>query len=126
MNGDYKDDIVGINATSMRIHYQGSTPGNFTVTDHTFSFSGSTSAALVPNWSMAKTLISLVARKKTREVTSANVKNALRICCGYSINESTLSEAISLCNSHGASNGNCWFDHVNDLTDQHRKLKLDL
>ncbi len=53
MNGDYKDDIVGINATSMRIHYQGSTPGNFTVTDHTFSFSGSTSAALVPNWSMA-------------------------------------------------------------------------
>ena len=53
MNGDYKDDIVGINATSMRIHYQGSAPGNFTVTDHTFSFSGSTSAALVPNWSMA-------------------------------------------------------------------------
>lgn len=53
MNGDYKDDIVGINATSMRIHYQGSTPGNFTVTDHTFSFSGSTSAALVPNWSLA-------------------------------------------------------------------------
>ena len=80
----------------------------------------------VPNWSMAKTLISLVARKKPREVTSANVKNALRSCCGYSINESTLSEAISLCNSHGASNGNCWFDHVNDLTDQHRKLNLDL
>jgi uncharacterized protein YaiE (UPF0345 family) len=53
MNGDNKDDIVGINGTNMRIHYQGNTPGNFTVTDHTFSFSGSTSAALVPNWSMA-------------------------------------------------------------------------
>ena len=53
MNGDNKDDIVGINGTNMRIHYQGSAPGNFTVTDHTFSFSGSTSAALVPNWSLA-------------------------------------------------------------------------
>ena len=53
MNGDHKDDIVGINATSMRVHYQGNTPGNFIITDHTFSFSGSTSAALVPNWSMA-------------------------------------------------------------------------
>ena len=53
MNGDHKDDIVGINATNMRIHTQGNTPGNFTVTDHNFSFSGATTAALLPNWSMA-------------------------------------------------------------------------
>jgi hypothetical protein len=53
MDGDYKDDIVGINSTSMRVHYQGNTAGNFTVTDHSFSFTGSTSAVLVPNWSMA-------------------------------------------------------------------------
>lgn len=53
MNGDHKDDIVGINSTSMRVHYQGNTAGNFTVTDHSFSFTGSTSAVLVPNWSMA-------------------------------------------------------------------------
>jgi uncharacterized protein YaiE (UPF0345 family) len=53
MDGDYKDDIVGINSTSMRVHYQGNTAGNFTVTDHSFSLTGSTSAVLVPNWSMA-------------------------------------------------------------------------
>ncbi|WP_396161329.1 FG-GAP-like repeat-containing protein [Flavobacterium sp.] len=53
MNGDYKDDIVGINANSMRIHYQGTTAGNFTMTDLNFAFTGSTSAALLPNWSMA-------------------------------------------------------------------------
>jgi hypothetical protein len=53
MNGDYKDDIVGINTTSMRVHYQGNTAGNFTITDHNFTFSGTTSAVLVPNWSMA-------------------------------------------------------------------------
>jgi hypothetical protein len=53
MDGDYKDDIVGINATSMRVHYQGNTAGNFTVTDHSFSFTGTATAALLPNWSMA-------------------------------------------------------------------------
>ena len=53
MNGDYKDDIVGINATSMRVHYQGNTAGNFTVTDHNFSFLGTATTALLPNWSMA-------------------------------------------------------------------------
>ncbi|MBP6039334.1 MAG: VCBS repeat-containing protein [Flavobacterium sp.] len=53
MNGDYKDDIVGINATSMRVHFQGNTAGNFTVTDHNFSFTGTATAALLPNWSMA-------------------------------------------------------------------------
>jgi uncharacterized protein YaiE (UPF0345 family) len=53
MNGDHKDDIVGVNANSMRVHYQGSTPGNFTMTDHNFTFTGATSAVLLPNWSMA-------------------------------------------------------------------------
>lgn len=53
MNGDHKDDIVGVNANSMRVHYQGSTPGNFTITDHNFTFTGATSAVLLPNWSMA-------------------------------------------------------------------------
>jgi hypothetical protein len=53
MNGDYKDDIVGINTTSMRVHYQGNTAGNFTITDHNFTFSGTSSAALAPNWSLA-------------------------------------------------------------------------
>ena len=53
MNGDNKDDIVGINATNMRVHYQGNTAGNFTISDYNFSFSGTTTAALLPNWSMA-------------------------------------------------------------------------
>ena len=53
LNGDNKDDIVGINATNMRVHYQGNTAGNFTISDYNFSFSGTTTAALLPNWSMA-------------------------------------------------------------------------
>ena len=48
MNGDYKDDIVGVSATNMRIHYQTNTPGTFTVTD--FPLTGT---VLVPNWSLA-------------------------------------------------------------------------
>ena len=48
MNGDYKDDIVGISATNMKIHYQTSTPGTYTITD--FPLSGT---VLMPNWSMA-------------------------------------------------------------------------
>lgn len=48
MNGDYKDDIVGISAANMRIHYQTSTPGTYTVTDYPLS-----GTVLLPNWSMA-------------------------------------------------------------------------
>ncbi|MCD8518905.1 MAG: VCBS repeat-containing protein [Flavobacterium sp.] len=48
MNGDYKDDIVGISAANMRIHYQTSTPGTYTVTDYPLS-----GTVLQPNWSMA-------------------------------------------------------------------------
>lgn len=48
MNGDYKDDIVGISAANMRIHYQTSTAGTYTITDYPLSGS-----VLQPNWSMA-------------------------------------------------------------------------
>lgn len=48
MNGDYKDDIVGISAANMRIHYQTSTPGTYTVTDYPLS-----GTVLQPNWSLA-------------------------------------------------------------------------
>ncbi|TDR26076.1 FG-GAP-like repeat-containing protein [Flavobacterium cheniae] len=48
MNGDYKDDIVGISAANMRIHYQTSTPGTYTITDYTL-----TGTVLQPNWSLA-------------------------------------------------------------------------
>jgi hypothetical protein len=48
MNGDFKDDIVGISAANMRIHYQTNTPGTYTITD--FPLTGS---VLLPNWSMA-------------------------------------------------------------------------
>ena len=48
MNGDFKDDIVGISAANMRIHFQTDTPGTYTITD--FPLSGS---VLLPNWSMA-------------------------------------------------------------------------
>lgn len=48
MNNDGKDDIVGVNASSLRIHYQTATPGTFTVTDIPF-----TGASFMPNWSMA-------------------------------------------------------------------------
>lgn len=53
MNGDYKDDIVGINATNMRVHFQGNTPGTFTYTDFPFIFTAPSTAVLLPNWSMA-------------------------------------------------------------------------
>lgn len=48
MNGDYKDDIVGISAANMRIHYQTNTSGTYTVTDIPLS-----GTVLQPNWSMA-------------------------------------------------------------------------
>lgn len=48
MNGDYKDDIVGISASNMRVHYQTNTPGTYTITDYPLS-----GTVLLPNWSMA-------------------------------------------------------------------------
>ena len=48
MNGDYKDDIVGVSTNNLRIHFQGSTPGTFTVTD--FPITGAT---YMPTWSLA-------------------------------------------------------------------------
>jgi len=48
MNGDNLDDIVGISANNLRVHYQGSTAGVFTVTD--FPITGS---SMMPGWSMA-------------------------------------------------------------------------
>jgi hypothetical protein len=47
MNGDYKDDIVGVSANNLRIHTQ-TTPGSFTVSD--FPITGS---SMMPSWSMA-------------------------------------------------------------------------
>lgn len=48
MNGDFKDDIVGISAANMRIHYQTNSPGTYTITDHPL-----TGSVLLPYWSMA-------------------------------------------------------------------------
>lgn len=48
MNGDYKDDIVGVSANNLRTHTQTTTPGTFTVTD--FPITGT---SRMPNWSMA-------------------------------------------------------------------------
>ncbi|WP_445457340.1 FG-GAP-like repeat-containing protein [Flavobacterium sp. HNIBRBA15423] len=48
MNGDYKDDIVGVSANNLKIHYQTSTPGSFTVTN--FPITGT---SRMPTWSLA-------------------------------------------------------------------------
>ena len=48
MNGDKKDDIVGVSSNNLRIHYQGTTSGSFTTTD--FPITGAT---YMPGWSMA-------------------------------------------------------------------------
>jgi len=48
MNGDRKDDIVGVSTNNLRVHYQGSTPGTFTITDYPI-----TGATYMPGWSMA-------------------------------------------------------------------------
>ena len=48
MNGDHKDDIVGVSTNNLRVHYQGTTSGSFTITD--FPISGATN---MPGWSMA-------------------------------------------------------------------------
>lgn len=47
MNGDGKDDISGVSANNLRIHYQ-TTPGSFTFTD--FPITGT---SMMPTWSMA-------------------------------------------------------------------------
>ena len=47
MNGDRKDDIVGVSANNLRIHYQGNN-GTFTNTD--FPISGTSN---MPSWSLA-------------------------------------------------------------------------
>lgn len=47
MNGDYKDDIVGVSANNLRVHSQ-TTPGNFDVKDFTIS-----GTSMMPSWSMA-------------------------------------------------------------------------
>ncbi|WP_162126079.1 FG-GAP repeat domain-containing protein [Flavobacterium phycosphaerae] len=48
MNGDNLDDIVGVSANNLRVHYQGSTAGVFTYTD--FPITGT---SMMPGWSMA-------------------------------------------------------------------------
>jgi uncharacterized protein YaiE (UPF0345 family) len=48
MNGDYKDDIVGVSDNNMRVHYQGSVPGTFTIAD--FPITG---VSDMPSWSLA-------------------------------------------------------------------------
>ncbi len=47
MNGDGKDDVAGVSANNLRIHYQG-TAGTFSVTD--FPITGTSK---MPTWSMA-------------------------------------------------------------------------
>ena len=53
MNGDNKDDIVGISNTSMRVHFQENTAGSFTMTDFPLSFLNGATAVMPPNWSLA-------------------------------------------------------------------------
>jgi hypothetical protein len=48
MNGDHKDDIVGVSSNNLRIHYQGATAGAFTISD--FPITGT---SMMPSWSMA-------------------------------------------------------------------------
>jgi hypothetical protein len=48
MNGDHKDDIVGISSGNMRVHYQGTTAGSFTISDYPF-----TGVSFMPTWSLA-------------------------------------------------------------------------
>jgi ASPIC and UnbV/FG-GAP-like repeat/Secretion system C-terminal sorting domain len=47
MNGDKKDDIVGVSASNLKVHFQ-TTPSTFTVTD--FPITGTSK---MPTWSMA-------------------------------------------------------------------------
>jgi len=47
MNGDYRDDIVGVSSTNVRVHYQNAN-GTFTMTDIP-----TTAAGFLPSWSLA-------------------------------------------------------------------------
>jgi hypothetical protein len=47
MNGDFRDDIVGVSATNIKVHYQNAN-GTFTVTDYP-----TTQADFMPTWSFA-------------------------------------------------------------------------
>ncbi len=47
MNNDYKDDIVGVSANNLKIHYQ-TTPGNFSVSSYAV-----TGTSDMPTWSLA-------------------------------------------------------------------------
>lgn len=47
MNGDYKDDLVGISSNNLKVHFQ-TTPGNYSISD--FPISGTSK---MPSWSMA-------------------------------------------------------------------------
>lgn len=48
MNGDHKDDLVGVSGNNVKIHYQTDTPGSFAVVD--FPILGT---SFMPSWSMA-------------------------------------------------------------------------
>lgn len=48
MDGDYKDDIVGVSTNNLRVHHQISSPGVFTITDTPIS-----GTSKMPSWSMA-------------------------------------------------------------------------
>ncbi|HSD13165.1 MAG TPA: FG-GAP-like repeat-containing protein, partial [Flavobacterium sp.] len=47
MNGDYKDDIVGVSANNLKVHFQ-TTPGNFSISN--FAITGTSD---MPSWSIA-------------------------------------------------------------------------
>lgn len=48
MNGDHKDDLVGVSGNNVKVHYQTDTFGNFTIVD--FPVAGT---SFMPSWSMA-------------------------------------------------------------------------
>lgn len=48
MNGDYKDDIVGVDTNNLKIHYQGATAGAFSISN--FPITGT---SRMPTWSLA-------------------------------------------------------------------------
>lgn len=47
MNGDYRDDLVGVSSTNIKVHFQNAN-GTFTITDFP-----TTAADFMPSWSMA-------------------------------------------------------------------------
>ena len=48
MNGDYKDDIVGVSDNNLKVHFQAATPGTFSISN--FPIIGTSK---MPNWSLA-------------------------------------------------------------------------